>query len=232
MIRVVLWDIDDTLLDFGLAEEYALSRCLEEIGIRADGDMIRRYSLVNRRRWEALERGELTREEVLLGRFREFFDLEGILCPDIHAFNQAYQLALGDRPVPRDDSLGILRRLRGKVLQYGVTNGTAAAQERKLKSSGLDQLLDGVFISEWLGAEKPSPLFFRPVLEAIPPAEKEEIVIIGDSLTSDILGGINAGIRCWWYNPKGKPNDKGLQPEREIGDLHEAETLIRRENGE
>ena len=232
MIRVVLWDVDDTLLDFLLAEEYALASCLERIGAQAPPERIRRYSEVNRRRWEALERGEISREEVLLGRFEEFFRMEGIVCRDIGAFNAAYQLALGDRPVPRDDALNILRRLRGRVRQYGVTNGTAVAQERKLSHSGLDRLLDGVFISEKLGAEKPSPLFFDPVLEAVQPAEKREIVIIGDSLTSDILGGLHAGIRCWWYNGRGKRNDKGVLPDRELKDLHEAEALILAENGE
>ncbi|MBR4727941.1 MAG: HAD-IA family hydrolase, partial [Clostridia bacterium] len=107
--------------------------------------------------------------------------------------------------------------LRGRVKQYAVSNGMRTAQRRKLKNSGLDALLDGVFISEDVGVEKPDPAFFDYVFEHIAES-RDETVIIGDSLTSDMLGGNNAGIRCWWYNPLGKPAG-GLRIDREIRDL-------------
>ena len=103
--------------------------------------------------------GELTKPQVLLGRFEEFFAQEGLNCRDIPAFNQEYQLRLGDTVVFRDDAGSLVARLKGRVRQYAVTNGTRVAQERKLSRSGLDRMLDGVFISEIVGTEKPGAAF-------------------------------------------------------------------------
>ena len=112
------------------------------------------------------------------------------------------------------------------IKQYAVTNGTLVAQQRKLKLSGLDLLLDGVFISDVIGIEKPNIGFFDAVWAEIGSYEKDEVVIVGDSLTSDIQGGNNAGILCCWYNPKGYENAEGLRIEYEVKDLREIRKLI------
>lgn len=226
MIHTIFWDVDGTLLDFLRSEDWSLRRCLRELGVEATDAQIERYSAINTRRWQALERGEIRREEVLLGRFREFFAAEGIACPDIPAFNLAYQTGLGSVFFPIDDSIALVARLRGRVRQYAVTNGSALAQEKKLALSGLDRLFDGVFISEHLGAEKPDEAFFRAVFDRIGPMDKSGAVILGDSLTSDMLGGVRAGLRCWWFNPSGKPNASGLPLERELRSLREVEPLL------
>ncbi len=227
MISTLLWDVDGTLLDFERSERHALAKCLKNIGVNADEGMIRRYSGINLGLWKRLERNEIAREEVLLGRFRDFFLSEGIACSDIAAFNEAYQLALGETFFPNDNSVGLCARLRLKgIRQYAVTNGSAAAQWRKLRLSGLGSLMDGVFISEEVGAEKPNRAFFDAVFRRIGPVVREATAIVGDSLTSDMRGGANAGILCWWYNPEGKINDAGVRVHREIRDLREVETAV------
>jgi len=232
MIKAILWDIDGTLLNFEAAERNALQACFRKFGLGECSDgMLKRYSAINQTYWRGLEDGRLTREQVLTGRFQEFFASEGLPEPDIAALNGAYQLLLGDTVCFQDDSYNIVRRLRNKVKQYAVTNGTRAAQERKLAKSGLAGLLDGVFISEDLGAEKPSSLFFQRVFSRLPPCGGGEAVIVGDSLTSDMRGGNNAGILCCWYNPEQKPAPDGLRIDFNIRRLDEVEELVRMEGG-
>lgn len=226
MIKTILWDVDGTLLSFLEAERAAIIACFESQGLGAcTEDMVRRYSRINAGYWERLELGELTKAQVLRGRFVEFFSSEGIAA-DPDAFNEEYQLRLGDTICYIDDSYELLKRLRGRVRQYAVTNGTVTAQEKKLAASGFDQLLDGVFISDRVGVEKPGKAFFDRVFEQIGPCEPGETMIVGDSLTSDIRGGNNAGIVTCWYNPRGLPNDRGVSVDHEIRDLREVETLL------
>ena len=227
MINTILWDVDGTLLNFEKSEHYALTKCLKNIGVDANDDMIRRHSGINLAYWKRLERNEVTRDEVLLGRFRDFFSSENITDTDLTSFNAAYQLALGEVFFPNDDSVGLCTRLRQKgIRQYAVTNGSGVAQRNKLQVSGLDKLMDGIFISEDVGIEKPNLAYFEAVFKAIGSINKTETVIIGDSLTSDIKGGNNAGVICWWYNPNGSKNNTGLTVHRIIGDLREIENLL------
>ena len=191
--------------------------------------MVARYSRLNVSYWERLETGELTKPQILRGRFEEFFAAEGIAFDRIDEFNAAYQLCLGDTICFIDDSYELVSSFCGRVKQYAVTNGTAAAQKKKLERSGLGALFDGVFISERVGFEKPSAEYFDRVFETIGPVEKTETMIVGDSLTGDIRGGNNAGILTCWYNPAGKPNDRGVRVDYEIRDLHELEALLERQ---
>lgn len=219
MLKAILWDIDGTLLNFLKSEEFGIRTCFKKFGLgQCTDEMLQRYSAINRSWWEKLERGECTKPEVLEGRFRDFFAAEGIDFQEVAAFNDAYQFHLGDKAFYHDSGEETVKALKGRYLQYAVTNGTAVAQERKLQKSGLDRILDGIFISEKIGYEKPDIRFFDAVFAAIP-ATPAECVIIGDSLTSDMQGGINAGITRWWYNPKGLPADRPV--DRIITDLKE-----------
>lgn len=222
MIQILLWDVDGTLLDFHAAEEAAIRNLFRKFHLgKCTVEMLRRYSQINRQYWERLENGQVTRQQVLTGRFQDFFALEGIDPEIAESFNEAYQLALGDTIVCRDDSVSIVKSLCGKVRQYVVSNGTVVAQTKKLKLSGLGELMDGIFLSEQLGAEKPSSVFFDKVFQHIGPLDKSETMIVGDSLTSDIRGGFQAGIRTCWYNPAGLKAPAGSRIDYEIRDLHE-----------
>lgn len=218
---ILLWDVDGTLLDFIAAEKAAVQTLFREFGLgECTDEMVERYSRINKEYWERLERGELSKPEILVRRFADFFASEGLDASKAPEFNEQYQVRLGDTVVFCDDSYELLSSLRGCVKQYAVSNGTVVAQTRKLRRSGFDRLLDGVFLSEELGYEKPATEFFDRVFAAIGEPDRERVLIVGDSLTSDITGGNRAGIGTCWYNPKGEPNLTAAHADYEIRDLH------------
>ena len=226
-IKVVLWDIDATLLNFEKAEKAAINSLFEEFGFGVcTEEMLQNYMKINRRHWEALEKGTMEKPQVLVGRFQEFFGAYGLDVSQASAFNEKYQIRLGDTIVFNDNGYELVKGLQGKVLQCAVTNGTKKAQDRKLEKSGLIDLFDGVFISDVIGYEKPSVEFFAPVFDFIGDVDKSEILIVGDSLTSDIRGGNNMGILTCWYNPQGKEKDRDVQVDYEIRDLSEVLAII------
>ena len=230
MITAVLWDVDGTLLDFGAAERAALRALFTQFGLGECTDaMLARYSEINTRFWQRLERNELTKPQILIGRFEQFFGEYGIDPALAAEFNGVYQLKLGDTIVYRDDSLAVIRSLKGRVKQYVVSNGTVAAQTKKLSRSKIGELMDGVFLSEKLGVEKPNAGFFEKVFSVIRPDALSHVMIIGDSLTSDIQGGINAGIRTCWYNPGLSPLPEGIRVDHVICDLHQVAQILDRE---
>ena len=227
MISTILWDVDGTLLDFIAAEKAAIKTLFGEFNLgQCSDEMIKRYSEINKTYWQRLERGEITKQEVLVGRFKEFFKSEGIDISVVEEFNSLYQLRLGDTIVYHDDSLEIIKALQGRVRQYVVANGTVEAQSKKLRLSGLGELVDGIFLSEHIGVEKPNIEFFDKVLEEIKPADRSSILIVGDSLTSDIQGGNNAGIVTCWYNPLGDKAPDKYRIDYEISDLHQIYEII------
>ena len=228
MIKTVLWDVDATLLDFNAAERAAIKALFLEFDLgECTESMLKRYSEINTGFWKRLEKNEISREQVLTGRFEQFFTEYGIGTEIVHDFNNRYQLKLGDTIVYRDNSPEVIKALKGKVRQYVVSNGTVAAQTKKLEKSGLGKLMDGVFLSEELGIEKPNAGFFEKVFSAIHPEDLSTVMIVGDSLTSDMQGGINANIKTCWYNPEGKPLPEQYQIDHIISDLHEVVDLVK-----
>lgn len=222
MIRTILWDVDGTLLDFHAAEGNALRSLFREFGFgELNDEDLARYKALNISLWKALERNEITKPRVLVGRFEKFFGDLGLDPSLAPAFNEKYQVRLGDTIVFLDDSYEIVKSLRGRVSQYVVSNGTVQAQTKKLEASGLGELMDGVFLSEAIGTEKPGRAFFDAVFARIRPESPDQIVIIGDALSSDILGGDRAGIRTCWYNPHGAGRDIPCRIDYEIRDLHQ-----------
>lgn len=220
--EVILWDVDGTLLDFLAAERAAIHALFREFHLgECTEEMLQRYSKINRKYWNKLERGEMMKPQILEGRFKEFFAGEGIDPALCKPFNAAYQVRLGDTVVFCDNSRELVASLRGTVRQYVVSNGTVTAQTKKLKNSGFDKLMDGIFLSEQMGYEKPAREFFDCVFEKLKGVNKEQVLIVGDSLTSDILGGNHAGIKTCWYNPNGLVNETSARADYEIQDLND-----------
>jgi len=226
-VKAILWDVDGTLLDFSAAEKAAVQKLFFEFGLGECTDgMVARYSAINDAYWKRLERSEITKAEVLVGRYRDFFSEIGVDPSLAETFNARYQIALGDTVVYRDDSLNLVKSLHGKVKQHVVSNGTVVAQTRKLERSGLGRWMDGIFLSEQLGAEKPSPRFFEQVFAALPDIPKEDMLIVGDSLTSDMKGGLIAGVPTCWYNPQSFPRPTDMAIAFEIQNLQQIYELL------
>ena len=222
MIKILLWDVDGTLLDFGKSEAYGIRKCFEKFGLgECPDEMLERYSKINHKYWQMLETGEITKQQVLTERFVEFFKSENIDFNNIDAFNDEYQIRLGDKAFFCDNAFETINSLKGKYKQYAVTNGTYIAQQRKLTQSGLINIFDDVFISDKIGFEKPNIEFFNAVQEKIGKFNKNEVMIIGDSLSSDMQGGNNADFLCCWYNPHNAERKNNIKIDFEIKDISE-----------
>lgn len=225
MIRNVLFDLDDTLFDFHKAEKIALTKTLVHFGIDPTEETLALYSTINAAHWKRLELGEISREEVKVGRYRELFKTIGVECDPVKA--TAYyesMLSIGHYFIPGAPEL--LEELYRKYRLYIVSNGTAKVQEGRIGSSGIAKYMDGIFISQILGANKPDKQFFDICFAEIPDFSLSETVIIGDSLSSDIKGGINAGITTVWFNPKRIENDNNIKPDYTIKELSEVPGLL------
>ena len=224
---IVLFDLDDTILDFHKAESIAIAKTFVELGIEPTEEVIRLYSRINARQWKRLETGEINREQVLVGRFEILFKELGLDLSSRQA-KALYEnfLSQGHYFIPGAEEL--LKKLQGECRLFICSNGTAVVQAGRLKSAGISPFFEEIFISEEIGCNKPDPEFFRRCFERIPDFDRERCIIIGDSLSSDILGGINAGIKTCWFNPKHKEGEGYAVPDYEIGELEQVPDLLRK----
>ena len=227
MVKFVLLDLDDTILDFHKAEHIALSATLKEIGIDPTEAVLKRYSEINRAHWKRLELGELTRPEVLHGRFTQLFNEIGV-NGDCYEAQRIYEWKLGTGHYFLEGGQELLDALYGKYDLYLASNGTDIVQTRRIASANIEHYFKDLFISQRLGYDKPMKQFFDLAFAKIENFNHEEAIIIGDSLSSDIKGGINAGIRTCWFNLHGIKNESEIQPDYEVTDLYEIPALLER----
>ena len=196
---IALIDVDDTLLDFGKSERAALQTALTAFGAPFDDSVAALYHDINDGLWKRLERGELTRAQLWEMRFEELFRALGRPVPD--GVNERYMASLAEQAFPMDGAREMLERAAGLADLYIVSNGVGAVQRNRLKLTGLDIYFKDAFLSQELGAQKPSPAFFDGVFRALGPVDRRKIVLLGDSLTSDMKGARNAGVAACWYCP-------------------------------
>lgn len=225
MIRNLLLDLDNTLLDFSMAERIALTKALTAVGVEPAPAVLSRYSELNDEQWRLLEQGKLTRPEVKVRRFRLLFEELGLDAP-VERAAELYEKLLGVGHYYIDGAAELLEAAYGKYSLYLITNGTADVQHSRLKSADMEKYFDGIFISEEIGFDKPGRDYFDWCTAHIPDFCREEALVVGDSLTSDIQGGINAGIRTVWFNPKRKENNFSIVPDYEIHALAELLPLV------
>lgn len=226
MINVILWDVDGTLLDFKAQEKNAMIKGFKDYSLGTLTEkMLKRYSDINKKYWEDLEKGLYKKSDILVKRFDDFFKEYHLVC-DATSFNKSYQINLGDTICFMENAYEIVKDLKGKIKQYIVTNGTYQAQMHKLTKSGLINLVDDYFISDIVGFNKPNIEFFNYVFEKIGKNNKDEMLIVGDSITSDMQGGVNAKIKCCFYNPTGITDYRGLNIDYDIKSLNDIKRII------
>jgi 2-haloacid dehalogenase len=202
----LLFDADDTLFDYPKAESNALQWTLEQIGLAFKQEYFGLYARFNQQVWREFERGEVTSLELRVKRFRLFFQHLGLEA-DPQAVSPLYlrNLALGTDLLPGANE--VVHALKGRYHLALVTNGLQDVQRPRLARSTLHDCFEKVFISEEVGAAKPAPEYFEAVFREIGQPPKASILLIGDSLTSDMRGGVDYGLDTCWYNPDGKTTD-------------------------
>ena len=225
MFEYLFLDLDDTILDFQKAEALALSKTLESFGLNPTEEVLRRYNKINKAHWEALERKELTRDQVLLGRFQGLFS-EFSVDADPEKVARAYErnLSIGHWFLPGAEEA--VEHLSKKYKLYLASNGTASVQKGRMTSANLYRFFEKVFVSQEIGANKPSTEYFERCFSQIPGFDKRKAIIVGDSLTSDILGGQNAGIATCWVNPHHTARRPDIRVDYEIEALSQLEELL------
>lgn len=224
MITTVLIDVDDTLLDFTLGERIALRLSFEQLSLPFDPVYASIYHDVNETWWRRYDMGEATIQQVLIERFVDLFRRIGRPMP--LQFAGIYEENLRAQHAFVLGAKGFLSRLRAAYRVYAVSNGRASVQERRLCESGLDRMVDGVFVSETIGFHKPQPQFFEYIAQSVDGYSPATTVIVGDSLSSDIAGGVAAGIRTVWYNRFHKPLVGDSVPDFTSDDFHAIERYI------
>ena len=225
MIKNILIDLDDTILDFKKCERVALGKALTELSIAHNEDTIKRYSEINDMHWKMLERGEITRSEVLLGRFERLFEEIGADCSGDLAW-KTYEEMLGGQCYFVDGAIDLLKELSERYNLYIVSNGTATVQDKRIELADISKYFKNIFISQRIGVNKPDVRFFEACFGEIEDFKKEETIIIGDSLSSDIKGGNNAGIRTVWYNPNCANNKTDAKVDFEIKTLDKIKEIL------
>lgn len=221
----LFFDLDNTLLDFSSSERTAIRRVLEMNGIAATDETAALYSDINRRYWEAFERGEIPREAIFTGRFEELVKRLGVSA-DPKKLSADYFVCLSEGHDVIAGAREILEWARAEGIRiYATTNGVAKTQYKRISDSGLERFFNGVFISEEIGAKKPEKRFFEYVMARVPNCNKNRVLVIGDSLSSDILGGINSGLSSCWYNPAG--NTGNIKPTYEISSLDGLKDILK-----
>lgn len=225
--KYLLWDIDDTLIDFKSSEKMAIKSCFKQFDVVLTDEDIAIYSEINRNYWELLVQNKIEKSIILYRRFEDFVRYLSLDNIDCKAINTLYQDRLGDYAVMIDYAYEVCAKFKNNKKQYAITNGTVVAQNKKLLKTGLSEVFDAVFISDEVGYEKPDARFFQYVFSEIPNFNPEEAIIIGDSLSSDIAGANNAKIDCCWFNPKGNVNENtSIKINYEIATLKELLEII------
>ncbi len=207
--QYLLFDADDTLFDFKASEQEALNSFFQSLNLELTDSLRNHYHEINHSLWAAFERGAITKEEILNTRFRKLFREEGIKV-DHPTLEKDYQDRLASSYLTIPGVFEMLDTLKEHYDLYIVSNGVASTQYSRLKASGLYSYFKDIFISEETGFQKPQIEFFQYVFQRIPAFDSSKAIIIGDSLGSDMQGGVNAGIDTCWYNPKHQENTRNL----------------------
>ena len=224
MIEFLFLDLDDTILDFHKAERIAISKTIREFGVEPAEEILQLYHGINKWHWEQLEQGKLTRAEVLVNRFGMLFEKLGVEV-DAAACAKVYEqnLSTGHWFLPGAEEA--VDRLHKKYRLFLASNGTAVVQKGRMTSANLYRFFEKTFVSQEIGYNKPSKAYFDACFAQIPDFDPEKAVMVGDSLSSDIKGGINAGIKTVWVNPEHKTSGD-VKPDYEIEALSQLEALL------
>jgi 2-haloacid dehalogenase len=226
MVEFLFLDLDDTILDFKAQEDAAIGKTLADVGIDPTQATCDRYSKINKDLWKKMELGEVTREQVLYGRFEILFEELGVVADAKQtALSYMEHLAEGHYFLPGAEDA--VKALSKKYRLFITSNGTASVQNKRLDSCGIRPYFENIFISQDIGINKPAKGFFDYCFAKIEGFDPKKAMIVGDSPSSDIQGGQNAGITTCWVNPTGRKYTREVPPDYEITCLDQLENLLK-----
>lgn len=223
--EILLLDADQTLLDFNAAEDSALKTLFSRHDFELTPAKKERYLALNRQLWQDYELGKISRDHVVNSRFATFLGWYGRQV-DGRAWESEYRALLGEGYQLLPGALQTCWALSQVCRLYIVTNGVAKTQRKRLNRSGLLQFFQEIFISEEIGFPKPMEGFFSYVFSHIPNFRRESALLVGDSLTSDILGGINSGLDTCWLNASGQAPADSICPTFEISNISQLSSVV------
>ena len=223
--QYLLFDADNTLFDFEAANHNAFAGVCEYCGLVYSEELYEFYESINRPLWHQLDLGEVTKEFLVVERFRRFLAQKGI-DRDPAECNRIQLAGLGSSTALLPHALEVIETLAKTHKLYIVTNAVASVQRSRLANSAIAPYITAAFISEEAGAAKPSRAYFDYVMARIDGITAENCLVIGDSLSSDIQGANNAGLPACWYNLKGEPRPDDLTIDYEIRDLRELYDIV------
>lgn len=223
----LLLDVDGTLLDFDEAERRGVQAVLHAYGAEPTDERIHRYHQINLDCWKAFERGDIPKKAIFQKRYPLFFSEMGITA-DAAVTEEIYRRELDNCAVLLPGALEICAYLKERYELYIITNGVSSTQYSRLRLSGLDQYVQDIFVSEDAGSQKPQKEYFDYCLERIAEKDVSKMLVIGDSLTSDIRGGKNAGIATCWVNltEASQPVEISLLPDYEVHSLYDLKHFL------
>lgn len=224
---ILLFDVDNTVLDFDSSEEQALRKAFCEEGLEFSSHALEVYRKNNISQWQLFEQGKLTKPQVLINRFELTFRELDLPLSKAKSTGDLYEEYLKDGFFVVSYAVEVLTALQSDCQLYVVSNGVAEIQNSRMKGSGLEKYFIDRFVSETVGYPKPQIEYFNYCFAHIDNFDKAKTLIVGDSLTSDIQGGVNAGIDTCWFNPKHLANSSTLSPTYEIDDLRQILNLVK-----
>jgi len=223
---LLLCDADDTLFDFGKAEENAFADACAAMGFAATKELLDIYSVINEALWKLLEMGGITQKVLRVRRFEQFLEKIGKSDLDAQKMSEAFVDSLGRQSVPIDGAIDAISRWSKIVPVIIVTNGIAKVQHGRMDKSEVRHYIRGMVISEEVGAAKPDPKMLEVGMEMAGITDRSRVLVLGDSLSSDMAAAAKAGVDACWYNPKKNVNKKGLPIRYEIMDLDDVDSIL------
>lgn len=226
----LLFDADDTLLDYRFSETHAIVALQKKYMLTGYNDFVQRFKDINGKIWKDFELGEITQQEILWKRFEILNNSYGITNLDSHIMGEDYKQILATQVKMISGARRTLKYLSAKHDLYCITNGISTTQNKRFKKARINKYFKQVFVSEEIGFRKPQREFFSHVMNTIQQSDKDYIYVVGDSLSADILGGANCGLKTIWFNLDQVVNTTNIVPNFEVNSHKQLRKLVDRES--
>lgn len=225
MKKIILIDLDNTLIDFNECARHSIINAFNELGFTYTDKVFETFITENVKIWKRLEKGEITKPQLRADRWNIILGKLGIDF-DGTILEEMFENGVAKGAYAVDGAYELLDYLKDKYKLYIVSNGFRFVQESRLKIGKFEKYFDDVFVSEDIGIPKPAKEFFDYCFNKLGKPDKNDIILIGDSLSADIIGGINYGIDTVWFNKNKEPLPDNIKPTYTVNTLYEIPEIL------